>query len=49
MEISIAVITFIILFCLYLAIVSSKGLANAHTGPIRMGDAGYDPDNPNHQ
>lgn len=47
MEISVAIITFIILFCLYLAVVTSGNL-DKHKGPIRIGDAGYDPDKPNH-
>lgn len=48
MKISVAIIIFIILFCTYLAVIASNGFANAHEGPIRIGDAGYNLYRPNH-
>lgn len=47
MEILVAVFIFVVLFCLYIAIINSGHLPK-HPGPIRIGDKGYDPDSPNH-
>lgn len=48
MEISIAGLIFILLFCMYLAVIHSDGLKYAHQGPIRIGDKGYDANAVNH-
>lgn len=49
MEIIVAAFILVVLFCIYLAVINSDGLKQAHQGPIRIGDKGYSEDAPNHQ